>query len=138
MVKGDPNVFSSPLTSQYFLEIEHLTTIHFLDPVKFDIVKAMMKEGVAYNVFSDPISGRLELQLSQKVWDTCTGGLTGDFSCAVRQDIAKAVVRNEYAVHSFSTGIGSTDPIRSRYDFRIYARVIDISSSYDDSFSQFV
>lgn len=117
VVKGDPKVFASPLTSQYYLEVEHLTTMHFLDPVKFATIKSMMSEGVAYNVFSDPSTGRLELQLSQKVWDTCTGGNGGSFSCAVRQDISKGVVRNEYAVHPFATGIGSTDLVGTRLFF---------------------
>lgn len=128
VVKGDPVVFNSPLTSQFYIEIEHLTTIHFLDTVKFDTVRSMMREGVAYNIFSDPSTGRLELQLAQRVWDACTGGSGGDFSCAVRQDIAKTVIKNPYAVHSMATGIGTTDSTLSKvYPFYFPSLYISLS-----------
>lgn len=109
-----PSVFDSPLTNGYYLEIEHMTSIHFLDPVKFNAIRTMMSEGIAYNVFTDPSTGKLEIQLSQQVLDACTGGADGSFSCAVRQDISKGVVRNEFAVHSFATGIGNSDNDRTR------------------------
>jgi hypothetical protein len=53
VVRGDPNVFASSLTSNYFLEIEHLTTIHFLDSAKFNTVNALLKSGGAYSVLKD-------------------------------------------------------------------------------------
>ena len=74
VVRGDPNVFSSSLTNSYFLEIEHLTTIHFLDATKFSTIKAMIAAGTGYSVIKDTTAGVLSIQLSQALSSACSAG----------------------------------------------------------------
>jgi hypothetical protein len=45
VVKGDPLVFASPMTSTYSLQIDSLVSLHFLSKAKFDTVKAMIDAG---------------------------------------------------------------------------------------------
>lgn len=99
---------------RYFIELEHLTTIHFLDPVKFQAVRALINEGSAYTVAQDPSTGKLGVQIAQSLWEACTGGVGGSYSCTVRQDVSRAQIRNAYAVHSMATGIGTTNVTASR------------------------
>lgn len=115
VVKGNPAIFSSPLASSYYIDIEHLTTLHFLDPVKYATIKAMIDLGEGYSIVENPANNnRLEVKLSQDVIDTCTGGNGGVFSCAVRHDVKGTQINTDYAIHSFATGIGTTNVDLSR------------------------
>ena len=101
---GDPNVFSSPLATGYYLEIEHLTSLHFLDPAKFETVRGMLDlgDGAAYIVVNDVPSDTMSIRLSQAVWDACTVGSlpSGALSCAIRHDIVGRIIVNPASVHS--------------------------------------
>lgn len=115
VVQGEPAIFTSSLASRYYIDIEHLSTIHFLDPVKYETVKAMIDADEAYTIVDNGEgNGRLQIRLSQNLIDVCTGGNGGLFSCAVRHDISSNTIQNSYAVHSFATGIGTTDQDASR------------------------
>jgi hypothetical protein len=65
VVRGTPDVFASALTATYYIEIEHLTTLHFLDPAKFASVRGIMQAGSGYSVLKDAATDTLSIQLSQ-------------------------------------------------------------------------
>lgn len=113
VVKGDPVIFSSPLTSRYYLEVEHLVTMHFMDPAKFEAVRSMMTQGVAYQLFKDPVTAKVGIEMSQAVTDLCSAS-SATYSCVVRHDIVQGAIRNQYGVHSFATGLGTTDTVSTR------------------------
>lgn len=66
VVEGDPVIFSSPLTSQYYLEVEHLVTIHFMDPAKFETVRGLMTQGVGYELFKVRECGKLLVPITRR------------------------------------------------------------------------
>lgn len=65
VIKGDPNIFTQAYAQSYTLHMEQLTTLHFLDHVKFDTVKSMMATGEAYSVFPDAATGRQKIVINQ-------------------------------------------------------------------------
>lgn len=114
VVRGDPIIFAPPSANYYYINLQHLTTAHFLDNAKYETVKSMVAANEAYDVNANPDTGGLRIHLRQQFIDACTGGSGGDFSCAIRQDVVDGKVNNEYAVHSLATGIGTHDPIATR------------------------
>lgn len=101
-VTGDPDVFASPISDGYYLEIEHLTSLHFLDPAKFDVVKEILDTGDAYIVVNDIPSDAVSIRLSQTIWDLCAQGSgpgLGSLSCAIRHDIVGRNILNPTSIH---------------------------------------
>lgn len=65
-VRGEPSVFASPLTADYYIDIEHLTTLHFLDNAKFMAVRDIMDVGGnGFTVVKDAATDTVSIELVQ-------------------------------------------------------------------------
>lgn len=109
VVSGIQPLFSSPATSGYSIEMEDLTSLHFLDNDRFQTVQSMLDQGTAYDTIIDPVTQKPSIQLKQAVWDICRSGISGDFSCAIRADVKSRVISVPYAVHSLSGAMRTDD-----------------------------
>jgi hypothetical protein len=101
-----PTLLASPAAAGYSILVDHLVTLHFLDPTKFDSVKASIDAGTAYNIVRNPDNGKLQIELQQSVVDTCAGAF---LDCAIRNDIVGGDVANSYSVYPMATGFGTSN-----------------------------
>jgi hypothetical protein len=105
-INTSPTLLASPAAAAYSIHLDHLVTLHFLDPIKFDLVKALIDSGDAYSIITNPVSGKLQVEMRQTISDICIDGL---YSCAIRNDIIGGAVVNPYSVYPFATGFGTSD-----------------------------
>jgi hypothetical protein len=105
-INTSPTLLASPAAAAYSIHLDHLVTLHFLDPIKFDLVKALIDSGDAYSIITNPANGKLQVEMRQTISDICMDGL---YSCAIRNDIIGGAVVNPYSVYPFATGFGTSD-----------------------------
>lgn len=61
VVKGSPAIFSRLSASNFYLEMEQMSVIHFLDTAKFNSIVSLIRTNRAYNVSLSPATGRPEM-----------------------------------------------------------------------------
>ena len=54
VVRGSPGIFNRASASQYYINVEQLSVMHFLDNIKFANILDKVKNGSAYTVQMDP------------------------------------------------------------------------------------
>ncbi len=67
ILTGDDGIFSRPSAAQYYLNVEQLSVMHFLDAVKFNTVMQLVQQKTAYTVQTDPLTGKPRIVFDQ-VW----------------------------------------------------------------------
>ena len=58
VVRGSPAIFSRASASQYYINVEQLSVMHFLDATKFNTVMAKVQDKSAYSVVVDQATGK--------------------------------------------------------------------------------
>jgi hypothetical protein len=61
VLKGSPSIFSRVSASNFYLEMEQLSVIHFLDAAKFNAIVSLIRTNQAYNVSLNPATGRPQM-----------------------------------------------------------------------------
>lgn len=64
-VKGNPAIFNRSSASQFYLDIEQLSVMHFLDSARFNTVLGLIRSNSAYSVVTSPSTGRPHIQFAQ-------------------------------------------------------------------------
>lgn len=107
-VRGDGEIFDNTEGSPgYFIELETLISIHFLDDTKFRAVMGLIEQQQAYSLIVGR-NGIDEIVIDQRVQDLCAS-TTGTMDCAIRYDITGGVVRTPYGVQPLSAGFNVSD-----------------------------
>jgi len=107
-VTGNSLSFETPLAVNYQLEIDDLISLHFLDETTYDNIVQSFRDGTAWTIERDSATGYMGLQLSDTVLQQCISGeMLGDMTCAVRYDIVRRMIQDEYAVHPLATGMNT-------------------------------
>jgi hypothetical protein len=104
-VKGSKAIFERKSASSFFIDIEQLSVMHFLDSTRFASVIGLIRSNSAYSVQTNPATGRPHIVFSQATLQAC--GTTG-LSCILKTNIYNKLVNQPSAVHTLSTGIGTT------------------------------
>lgn len=65
VLKGGASIFSRASASNFYLEIEQLSVIHFLDAARFNAVVNLIRTNKAYNIFLNPATSRPALEFTQ-------------------------------------------------------------------------
>ena len=65
VLKGGASIFSRASASNFYLEIEQLSVIHFLDTARFNAVVNLIRTNKAYNIFLNPATSRPALEFTQ-------------------------------------------------------------------------
>ncbi len=69
VLKGSPAIFSRVSASNFYLEMEQLAVIHFLDVAKFNTIVGLIRNNRAYNVTLSPVTGRPVLNFQEVGWN---------------------------------------------------------------------
>jgi hypothetical protein len=93
--------------------MDHMVTMHFLDDTKFDAVKSLINSGTAYNINTNPVTNKLQIEMRPEVLDACSGGSDGLYSCAIRHDVTSGNIVTPYSVYPLATGFGTYDDSES-------------------------
>lgn len=64
VVRGSSAIFSRASASQFYLDIEQLSVMHFLDATRFQNVINLLKQNSAYSIVTDPQSLRPRITFS--------------------------------------------------------------------------
>ncbi len=111
VIKGSPTIFSKAPAANYFIDIEQLATMHFLDDTAFATAISMIRAGTAYTMIVGNGDGRPRMEFTSSFSGIC--GVTG-LKCQLFSNIyAKSVLRTG-AVHPLSTGFGTTSTNATR------------------------
>jgi hypothetical protein len=89
--------------------LDYLTSMHFLDNVKFLQVQALVKSGLAYT--QDMNNGFMEIQWTGNASDSCSTGNNNLYSCAIRRSIVAGVTTPTNGAQDFSNPDHSNDDI---------------------------
>ena len=65
VVRGSPAIFSRLSASNFYLEVEQMSVIHFLDTAKFNAILSLIRTNNAYNVSLNPATGRPAFKFTQ-------------------------------------------------------------------------
>jgi hypothetical protein len=103
VVSGSSAIFSRASASQFYLDIEQLTVMHFLDAARFRNVVGLLQANSAYSIITDPQNLRPRIALTPEALAECDR-----LSCNLHQNIYGGAIKESGSVHSFATGIGST------------------------------
>ncbi len=64
ILSGSPAIFSRQSASQYYLNIEQLSVMYFLDDVKFNTIMGRVLNKTAYNVVINPVTRKPRIQFA--------------------------------------------------------------------------
>jgi hypothetical protein len=70
-IEGKQDVFEDPDGSKLYIEIEELTSLHFLDEEKFTVFKELIEAGNAYSVVHNSETDSVYIQFNNSVLDMC-------------------------------------------------------------------
>lgn len=107
VLKGSPSIFSKVSASNFYLDVEQLSVIHFLDTARFNSVVSLIRSGAAYSISSAPGTGRPVMSFSSNVTRIC-GAEANTLSCALYTNIYGRTVTRPSAAHGMATGINTT------------------------------
>lgn len=96
--------------SQFYLDVEQLSVMHFLDATKFQAVVDLLKTNSAYSIISDPATLRPLISFTPAALGQCSDGL----SCSLRNCIYGGTLRQAAEAHPLATGIGTTSETATR------------------------
>ena len=65
VLKGSSSIFSRNSASNFYLDVEQLSVIHFLDAARFNTVVGLIRRNEAYTIFLNPATGRPALDFTQ-------------------------------------------------------------------------
>lgn len=65
VLRGSDGIFSRASASQYYLNIEQLSVMYFLDSIKYETIMARVQNKTAYTVISNPSTGKPRIQFMQ-------------------------------------------------------------------------
>lgn len=111
VVKGSPTIFSKAPAANYFIDIEQMATMHFLDSTAFNTAIAMIRAGTAYTMIVGNGDGRPRMEFTSTFSGIC--GVTG-LKCQLFNNIYAKSVQRTGAVHPLATGFGTTSQTASR------------------------
>jgi hypothetical protein len=110
-IKGSPAIFNRQSASSFYIDIEQLSVMHFLDSDRYQTILGLVRGNAAYSVVTNPSSGRPHIEFTSAARVAC--GTTG-LSCVLHNNIYNKLVNRPTAVHSLATGINTTSLEGSR------------------------
>ncbi len=84
LITGSPGIFSRASASQYYLNLEQVSVMHFLDQIKFSTVLGMVGNGSAYSVVLDTVTNRPKITFAPEIMQACG---YDKLSCALESNI---------------------------------------------------
>jgi hypothetical protein len=103
VVRDTSAIFRRPSANEFYINVEQLTTMHFLDATRFQSMVSLIKANQAFNVVNDPVSQRPYINFTDEALVRCDR-----LSCALYNNIYGGSVKRPGSVHSFANGIGTT------------------------------
>jgi hypothetical protein len=64
-VRGSNAIFGRPSASGFFIEVEQLSVMHFLDSIRFQNVLGLIRSNSAYIVSNNAATGRPHIEFTQ-------------------------------------------------------------------------
>ena len=64
-VRGSDAIFGRPSASSFYIEVEQLSVMHFLDSIRFQAVLALIRSNSAYIVSNNVATGRPHIEFTQ-------------------------------------------------------------------------
>ena len=64
-VKGSQSIFGRASASSFYIEVEQLSVMHFLDPIRFQTVLGLIRSNSAYMVTNNLSTGRPHIEFTQ-------------------------------------------------------------------------
>lgn len=113
VLKGSQSIFGRASASSFYLDIEQLSVMHFLDAVRFNFIVGLIRSNSAYAISLSPSTGRPSMEFTQNVTRLC-GPEAQSLSCAIYTNIYSKSVSRPSAVHPLATGIGATSQTGTR------------------------
>ncbi len=104
-IKGDGAIFNRQSASSFYIDIEQLSVMHFLDSARYQTILGLVRGNAAYSVVTNPSSGRPHIEFTSAAKLAC--GTTG-LSCVLYNNIYNKLVNRPSAVHPLATGINTT------------------------------
>lgn len=111
VIKGSPTIFNKAPAANYFIDVEQMATMHFLDSTAFNTAVAMIRAGTAYTMIVGNADGRPRMEFTSSFSGIC--GVTG-LKCQLFNNIYAKSVQRAGAVHPLSTGFGTTSTNATR------------------------
>jgi hypothetical protein len=65
VLKGSPSIFDRVSASNFYLEMEQMSVIHFLDTNRFNAMVRLIRANEAYIVSLNPVNGRPAMEFTQ-------------------------------------------------------------------------
>lgn len=72
VLKGSSSIFGRASATNFYLEMEQLSVIHFLDSARFNTVVKLIQSNQAYTVALNPANGRPAMEFTQVCVVVCT------------------------------------------------------------------
>jgi cysteine-rich repeat protein len=110
VVKAKPTLELAFSGSTYYLQVDYLVSMHFLDDNKFTQVSDMMAAGTAYTADVNPTNKFMEIQFTPAATASCTLSNTATYSCGIRRGIIKGVSQPG-ACQDFANSTHGPDPV---------------------------
>lgn len=64
VLKGSSSIFSRVSASNFYLDVEQLSVIHFLDAARFNTVVNLIRTNQAYRIYLNPANSRPVLEFT--------------------------------------------------------------------------
>ena len=109
VVSGNSALFSRASASQFYIDVEQLTTMHFLDATRFRSMVSLIQGNNAFNIATNPANERPYINFTEEAMARCDR-----LSCAFYNNIYGGSIKRSGSVHSFSNGIGTTSTSATR------------------------
>jgi hypothetical protein len=103
VARAKPALVAHKTGVDYTLSIDYLTTMHFLDDVKFNSVTSLIESNTAFTVDMNTVTNSMEVQFSAAATSSCSTNNNNLYSCAVQRSIVGGQVVQQSAAHDFST-----------------------------------
>lgn len=72
VVRGSSAIFSRASASQFYLDIEQLSVMHFLDAARFQNVIALLRDNNAFSVITDPQTQKPRIAFTEQALAQCS------------------------------------------------------------------
>ena len=72
VLRGSTGIFGRASASQYYLNVEQLSVMYFLDAIKFNTIMGRVLNKTAYDILSNPSTGKPRIQFAKvKTLSSC-------------------------------------------------------------------
>jgi hypothetical protein len=102
VVRANPILLATNVMGTYTISLDYLTSMHFLDEVKFQQVQTLVQNNQAFTTDMNQVSGFMEVQFTTAASESCSTANNNLYSCAIRRSVVGGVSVTPGGVHAFT------------------------------------